>query len=94
MLLYKRDDVGVYIKILALTVPFSYLDCVVDGMLKGLNQQIYYFVYNIIDSSIRVILTLILIPRLGVKAVIIIMFVSVILNSVLSTQRLLSITRR
>lgn len=93
-LLYKRDDVGVYIRILAFTVPFSYLDCVVDGMLKGLNQQIYYFAYNIIDSSIRVILALILIPRMGVKAVIIIMFVSVILNSTLSTHRLLSLVHK
>ena len=90
-LLYKRDDVGIYIRILSLTLPFSYLDCVVDGMLKGLNQQIYYFTYNIIDSSIRVILALILIPRLGVKAIVIIMFVSVILNSTLSTHRLLSV---
>ena len=90
-LLYKRDDVGVYIRILALTVPFSYLDCVVDGMLKGLNQQIYYFTYNIIDSTVRVILALVLIPRIGVKAIIIIMFVSVILNSTLSIRRLLSV---
>ncbi len=88
-LLYKRDDVGVYIRILALTVPFSYLDCVVDGMLKGLNQQIYYFIYNIIDSTVRVILALILIPKIGVKAIIIIMFVSVILNSTLSIRRLI-----
>ena len=89
--LYKRDDVGVYIRILALTVPFSYLDCVVDGMLKGLNQQIYYFTYNIIDSTVRVILALVLIPKIGVKAIIIIMFVSVILNSTLSIRRLLSV---
>lgn len=90
-LLYKRDDVGMYIKILALTVPFSYLDHVVDGMLKGLNQQLHYFTYNIIDSTIRVILALILIPLLGIKAIIIIMFVSAILNSTLSTYRLIKV---
>ena len=92
-LLYKRDDVGLYIKILALTVPFSYLDHVVDGMLKGLNQQLHYFTYNIIDSSIRVILALLLIPQLGIKAIIIIMFVSAILNSTLSTYRLIKVAQ-
>ena len=90
-ILYNRDDVGFYIKILALTVPFSYLDHVVDGMLKGLNQQLHYFTYNIIDSSIRVILALLLIPRLGIRAIIIIMFVSTILNSTLSTYRLIKV---
>lgn len=89
--LYNREDVGFYIKILALTVPFSYLDHVVDGMLKGLNQQLHYFTYNIIDSTLRVILAMILIPRLGIKAIIIIMFVSSILNSTLSTWRLLKV---
>lgn len=93
MLLYNRDDVGVYIRILSLTLPFAYLDRVVDGMLKGLNQQLHYFTYNIIDSATRVILSLILIPILGVKAIIIIMFISVILNSTLSLHRLLFIIR-
>lgn len=90
-LLYKREDVGMYIRILALTVPFLYLDNVVDGMLKGLNQQLHYFTYNIIDSTIRVLLALFLIPKLGIRAVIIIMFVSAILNCTLSTYRLLKV---
>lgn len=93
ILLYNREDVGMYIKILALTVPFSYLDHVVDGMLKGLNQQLHYFTYNIIDSSIRVLLALLLIPRLGIRAIIIIMFVSAILNSTLSTYRLIKVAQ-
>lgn len=90
-LLYHRSDVGLYIKILAMTVPFSYLDHVVDGMLKGLNEQLHYFTYNMIDSTVRVILALFLIPVLGIKAIIIIMFVSAILNSTLSTYRLIKV---
>ncbi len=90
-LLYKRDDVGMYIRILSLTVPFLYLDSVVDGMLKGLNEQLHYFTYNIIDSTIRVILSLTLIPILGIKALIIIMFISAILNTTLSTYRLIKV---
>lgn len=90
-ILYHRSDVGMYIKILALTVPFTYLDSVVDGMLKGLNQQLHYFAYNMVDSAVRVLLALFLIPILGVKAIIIIMFVSAVLNSTLSTWRLIKV---
>lgn len=90
-LFYHRNDVGLYIRILAMTVPFTYLDHVVDGMLKGLNQQLHYFTYNMIDSTVRVILALFLIPSLGIKAIIIIMFVSAILNSTLSTYRLIKV---
>ena len=90
-LLYKRDDVGVYIRILALTIPFSYIDKVVDGILKGMNQQLHYFIYNIIDSVIRVILAVALIPRMGVRGVIVIMFVSAVLNSTLSAYRAISV---
>lgn len=93
LLFYKREDVGLYIKILCMTIPFLYLDSVVDGMLKGLNQQLHYFTYNIIDSTIRVILALFLIPRYGIEAVIIIMFVSSILNCTLSTYRLLKVAK-
>ncbi len=91
-LLYGRSDVGFYVRILAMTVPFSYLDHVVDGMLKGLDQQLHYFAYNIIDSTVRVILAVFLIPRFGIKAIIVIMFVSAILNSTLSTYRLIKVT--
>lgn len=92
MLLYSRGDVGIYIKILALTIPFSYMDHVVDGMLKGLNEQLHYFLYNIIDSAIRTALALFLIPLYGIRAIIIIIFISSILNSTLSTLRLLKVT--
>ncbi len=91
LLLYGREDVGIYIRILALTVPFLYLDNVVDGMLKGLNQQLHYFAYNMIDSCVRVLLALFLIPTMGIRAIIIIMFVSAILNSTLSTYRLITV---
>ena len=62
-------------------------------MLKGLNEQVHYLTYNIIDSVVRVILTFTLIPGLGIKGVVAVMFVSAILNSGLSLLRLLKVAK-
>lgn len=91
MMLYGDKGVGVFIKTLAPIIPLLYLDQVVDGMLKGLNEQLHYLIYNIIDSVTRVILTFTLLPVMGTKGVIIVCYVSAILNSGLSTLRLIKV---
>lgn len=90
--LYQNDEVGIYIALLAPVVPLMYLDSVVDGMLKGLNEQVSYLAYNIIDSILRVILTYILLPKFGIAGVIIVIIVSELLNTTLSIARLLKVT--
>lgn len=92
LLLYSNQQVGTYIKILAPVIPLLYLDQIVDGMLKGLNEQLHYLAYNIIDSAVRVILTIVLLPVTGIQGVIMIVFISAILNSGLSIARLLKVS--
>ena len=70
-----------------------YVDSIVDGMLKGLDQQAYSFRYNFIDSIMRVILIAVLLPLFGVKAYIFILFLSEIFNASLSISRLLKVAR-
>ena len=91
-LIYGDVITGVYIQVLAPVIPLMYLDSVVDGMLKGLGEQVSYLSYNIIDSIIRVILIYSLVPVMGLKGVIIVIFVSEILNSTLSILRLIKVT--
>lgn len=91
--LYNDADIGLYIGILAPIIPFVYLDSVTDGILKGLNEQLSYLVYNVIDSVIRVALTYFLLPIIGVKGIIVVIFVSELLNTVMSIARLLKITQ-
>ena len=93
ILIYNDPEPGVYIRILAPIIPLMYLDSVVDGMLKGLNEQLSYLSYNMIDSVIRVFLIFTLLPLCGLKGVIIVIFVSEILNSILSIARLLKVTQ-
>ena len=90
--LYHNDTAGIFLAVLAPVVPFMYLDSVVDGILKGLNEQTSYLIFNIIDSLIRVALTYILLPKMGIKGMIIVIIVSELLNTLMSIARLIKVT--
>lgn len=90
--IYGSSDTGRYICLLAPLVPLLYLDSVTDGLLKGLNEQLHYMSYNIIDSVVRVILIVILLPKFGISGLISVMYISGILNTGLSLMRLLKVT--
>lgn len=90
-LVYKSNEAVIYIKILSPLVPVMYLDMVTDGMLKGLDQQIYSMRYNIIDSLLCVILVYFLLPKYAVKGYIFILYASEIINFFLSFNRLVSV---
>lgn len=92
VLIYDSSTAGMYIALLAPILPLMYLDSIVDGMLKGLGESFSYFKYNLIDSIIRVILILILVPKLGIYGIIVVIFVSEILNSTLSILKLMRVT--
>lgn len=90
---YKNSDVGNILRVMAPIIPLMYLDSVVDGMLKGLDQQLYSLKYNFSDSVMRVILIAVCIPMFGLKAYIAILFLSEIYNASLSINRLLKVTK-
>ena len=87
-IIYKTKDCTMYIQILAPLIPVMYLDMMVDGMLKGLDQQLHSMRYNIFDSGICVVLVYFLIPRYSIKGYIAILFISEIINFILSIRRL------
>lgn len=85
---YENNDCGFYIKILAPLVVVMYMDTAVDGMLKGLDQQMSYMKYNIIDAGSCVAMVCFLVPIMGVKGYILVIYLSEIINFVLSFRRL------
>ena len=87
----KNSEAAMYIKILSPLVPIMYTDMVTDGMLKGLDQQIYSMRYNILDSAICVILVWLVLPKCSVKGYIFILYASEIINFYLSINRLISV---
>ena len=91
--LFGSDDAGKFLVLLAPVVPFMYLDSVVDAVLKGLDEQTSYFVFNAIDSVIRVALTYILLPFYGIYGVIAVITISELLNTLMSMWRLIKVTK-
>lgn len=87
-LVYKSNEAVMYIRILSPLVPVMYLDMITDGMLKGLDQQIYAMRYNIIDSALCVAMVYFLLPKYSVKGYIFILYASEIINFYLSIGRL------
>lgn len=90
-IVYKSNEAVMYIRILSPLVPIMYMDTVTDGMLKGLDQQIYSMRYNIIDSALCVGMVYFLLPRYSVKGYIFILYASEIINFYLSFNRLISV---
>lgn len=91
ILVYGNESAGRYLCMFSFLVPVIYLDSVVDSMLKGLNQQLHYLTYNIMDSAIRVAMVIYLIPRYGMAGLIITMYVGAIFNTGLSLLRLIKV---
>lgn len=90
---YKSEESGFYIRVLAPLIPVMYCDMSVDGMLKGLDQQVQYMKYNIIDAFSCVVLVYFLVPKMSVKGYIFVIFFSEILNFALSFHRLTKVAQ-
>jgi len=91
-LLYNSEDVGRYLLVLAPLTPIMYAESIVDGILKGLNQQVSSLKYSIADSAIRIVLIVFMVPRWGMNGFLLIMVISNVLTSFLNTHRLLRVT--
>ena len=89
LLLYGDEQVAVFIRVLGFVAPFMYLESMVDGLLKGLGEQLATFRYSLLDSALRILCIVVLLPRFGVTAFLAIMAGSNLLTFGLNTARLL-----
>ena len=80
---------GEYIRVLGLVAPFMYLESMVDGILKGLGEQLATFRYSLLDSALRILGIVVLLPRYGIWAFLGIMAASNLLTFALNTRRML-----
>lgn len=93
LVIYNDEQVGYFIKILAPLIPIMYTDTAVDGVLKGMGQQVSSMRYNIIDATISVIAVYVLIPKMAIQGYIATIFIAEIINFILSVNKLVSITK-
>ena len=92
LLVYKSEEAAKYIGIFAVLIPLMYLDTTVDGMLKGLNEQLNSMKYNIIDAALSVFLVYTLLPKMGIGGYVVCVFATELVNDVLSLTRLIKVT--
>ena len=91
MILYKSEEAGLYIRLLAPVIPVMYLDTAVDSMLKGLGEQLFCMRVNIADAAISIALIWLLVPRFGVYGYAVSVVACEVFNATLSILRLLRV---
>lgn len=90
--LYHSEEVGRMLAMLAPLCPFIYLEMVVSGILRGLNEQLSSLKYNSVDSVLRIVLIFLIVPYRGLYGFITIMYLSNIFTSLSSITRLCKVT--
>ena len=92
VLLYNEPSAGPAIRALAPIVTVMYLDSAVDGILKGLGEQVAVVRYNVYDTAMCVLLVYSLVPLLGTAGYLTTIVISEVFNMALSASRLVSVT--
>lgn len=92
VLLYNEPGAGTAIRALAPIVTVMYLDSAVDGILKGIGEQVAVVRYNVYDTAMCVGLVYTLVPLLGTAGYLTTIVISEVFNMALSASRLVSVT--
>ena len=90
---YPTANAGRYVLMIAPLIPVMYLDTSVDGILKGLGEQVYCMGVNIIDALLSVILVWLLLPKMGISGYILTVYFTETVNAALSIARLFTVTK-
>lgn len=93
LLIFRSQEAGHYIRLLAPLVPVMYVDMSVDGCLKGLGQQVWSMGVNVLDSLCGLGLVWLLLPRWGLGGYLFVIAATETLNFLLSAGRLLAVLR-
>lgn len=88
-ILYHDEQVGIYLRVLGPLMPCMYLESMVDGVLKGLEQQMAVFRYSLWDSILRIGGVLLLLPQKGMPGFLAVMLASNLFTCTLNTHRML-----
>lgn len=91
-LVYKTLEPASYMRVLAPLIPLMYLDTLVDGILKGIGEQVHTMLFNSAESFLSVIAIYFLLPLYAIDAYIGILLVARTFNFSLSLCRLVAVT--
>lgn len=91
--IYNNEDVGKYLLYLSPIVIIMYLDTIVDGMLKGLNEQVNVMKCNILDLFVSISFIYFLLPIYSINGYIAVLYISELLNGFISIRQLKKVTK-
>lgn len=91
--LYGNTQAGMHLRRFSLLAPMLYCDSVTDAMTKGLGQQKNCVRYNILTSTMDVVLLFLLLPHYGMDGYFFSFLITHLLNFILSLRRLCHIAR-
>ena len=86
---YHDAEVGRYVQVLGFVAPFMYLESMVDGVLKGMGEQLATFRYSLLDSVFRIAAIRLLLPQYGMAGFLGIMIASNLLTFTLNMHRMM-----
>lgn len=92
VMLYKEPKAAGAIRAIAPIVTVMYLDSAVDGILKGLGEQVAVVRYNVYDTGLCVIMVYTLVPLFGTAGYLATIVISEVFNMTLSAARLVYVT--
>lgn len=87
-LLFQSPQAARLLRVFAPLALMLYLDALVDGMLKGLSEQVASVRYNTLTSAMDVALLFLLLPRYGLGGYVVTFVVTHLVNFALSLRRL------
>lgn len=90
--LYKSEAAGGMLLMLSPLLPLMYMENICDSVLKGLGKQLSTLIIETIDSAMRVIGILILLPRMGMMGYVIILYLSGVLCAITRLHLLIKVT--
>ncbi|MGM9618503.1 MAG: polysaccharide biosynthesis C-terminal domain-containing protein [Oscillospiraceae bacterium] len=91
-MLYHSGEAGSCLRRFAFLAPMLYCDIVTDAATKGLGQQQYCVLYNILTSALDIALLYLLLPVWGMEGYFFSFLLTHLLNFLLSIRRLLRVT--
>lgn len=90
---YGSEEAADFIRCLAPLVPVMYMDMTSDGLLKGLDMQKQIMAINVLDSIVSVVMIYFLVPRMGIYGYVLMIYVTELMNFLLSFSCLMRKSR-
>lgn len=91
-LLYHSETAGLYLRLFSPLVVVLFMDTLVDGMHKGLGEQVYCVRVNTLTNLLDVVFLFLLLPRFGIAGYFFTFTLTHFLNFYLSLAHLLTVT--